>query len=157
MQLYGIAAVGFLSAVPLLTAHADWEYTKWGMTPEQVVQASNGSLKILPKNEQKENDTIKMTTKVGGVMTDGALKYDIQFSFATDTNKLAMVGYAVADQAQNNLLLAWLTKKYGAPQHKSAIEAIKYYTYAWDTPDDIMMAFTQGTSAFVMQSQRNQR
>ncbi|HBK06405.1 MAG TPA: hypothetical protein DDZ81_11155 [Acetobacteraceae bacterium] len=153
MRLYHVAAVGFLIALPALRAHAAWEYTEWGMTPEQVVNASHGSVKLLPPNEQQKNDEMKMITKVGGDYTDGDLHVHIKFGFSTLTDKLEMVGYEVTDPKQNDLLIAWLTKKYGPPAQKSGIETIGYHTYAWEQPDDIMLGITKGTAAFVMQSQ----
>jgi hypothetical protein len=30
------------------TARAEWQYTRWGMTPEQVVAASGGKAELLP-------------------------------------------------------------------------------------------------------------
>jgi len=153
MRLFHVIAVGMFSLFPLLHARAAWEYTQWGMTPAQVVSASHGSVKLLPPDEQQKNDEMKMTTKVGGDYVDGGLHVHIKFAFGTATDTLEMVGYEVTDPAQNDLLIAWLTKKYGPPTQKSAIETIGYYTYTWKKPDDIMLGVTKGTAAFVMQSQ----
>jgi hypothetical protein len=154
MRLF--VAGGLLLSLVTLPANAAWEYTAWGMTPAQVVAASHGSAKLLPPNEQLKNDAIKMITKVGGDYTDGALHVVIRFGFGIATDKLEMVGYEVTDPAQNDLLLAWLTRKYGPPPHKSEIGSIGYSTYAWSQPDDIMLGLTKGTAGFVMQSQPRQ-
>jgi hypothetical protein len=42
-----------LAAMPIAVmlapcARADWEYTQWGMTPEQVASASGGAVKTSP-------------------------------------------------------------------------------------------------------------
>lgn len=151
MRLY-LVVIGLLSGLPAVPAHADWEYTNWGMTPDQVVRASGGTAKLLAASEQKKDDDMKMVTKVGGDYAKDGLHLAIKFGFSTETDKLQMVGYAVTDMKQNDLLIAWLTKKYGAPQQESAIEAIGYHSYGWTQPDDIMVGITKGSPAFVMQS-----
>jgi hypothetical protein len=45
-----VIAVALLWATPV---HADWQYTKWGMTPEQVIEASGGRVSKIPEDQQK--------------------------------------------------------------------------------------------------------
>ena len=62
---------------------------------------------------------------------------------------------APCGRAQNNLLIDWLTRKYGPPQStRAAFPSIGLTTWDWDNPDEIEMNISKGTAAFVMQSKR---
>ena len=48
-----LAAFAFAAAVlAAAPAHAHWENTRWGMTPEQVVAASGGQARLLPERSR---------------------------------------------------------------------------------------------------------
>lgn len=42
-----------LCAVPISNAVADWQFTKWGMTPEEVSASSHGELQPTQPNERE--------------------------------------------------------------------------------------------------------
>src|SRR5262245_42170321 len=80
---------GMLAAALVLTpvrvAHADWEYTRWEMTPEQVVAASSGTA-VAPLDAGPELHTVKEIfwdallrvkfTIAPGVDTDASFYFD---------------------------------------------------------------------------------
>jgi hypothetical protein len=136
-------------AVP---AMADWEYSEWGMTPEQVASASKGAVKIIPQAQRKRIEEAKMESGAEGTFTDGELRLHVAFSFDTGGTGLVAVGYNVLDAAQNDLLKDWLTRKYGPPHNKGGIPAIGLSTWDWEKPDEIEMNISKGTGAFVLQS-----
>ena len=45
MRLKSMTLAGVLMAMPG-AAHADWQYTKWGMSPTQVAAASHGAVQV---------------------------------------------------------------------------------------------------------------
>jgi hypothetical protein len=135
-------------------AHADWEYAHWGMTPEQVIAASNGAAKMLPREQQRSNDAIKMTTKVQAVYSDGPLKFEVMFSFDPE-NHLAGVGYETRDPNQSETLKNWVTKRYGPPTNTDA-ELQRTQMFNWTKPDTILLIITDGEGASAMQFQRGQ-
>lgn len=141
--------LGAGSAVP---AMADWEYTKWGMTPEQVAAASHGAVTVLPPNLRRRIEEAKMESGAEGTFTDGELRLHVAFGFDTGSAGLVAVGYNVLNPVQNDLLQDWLVRKYGSPQAKGGIPAIGLSTWDWAKPDEIQMNITKGTSAFVLQS-----
>ena len=61
-------------------AHADWQYTKWGMTPEQVVAASGGKAALLPAARRPRIPPLE--TAASGEFQDGALELRTAFSLA---------------------------------------------------------------------------
>jgi hypothetical protein len=67
-------ALGFVSP-----AKADWQYTKWGMTPQQVAAASGG-------NAQLETDGRGCT----GTYRVGKFKFDVTFEFDERARLLAV-------------------------------------------------------------------
>lgn len=147
---YWIAVTLLLCSAP--PAVADWQYTKWGMTPEQVASASNGAVKVIPKAQRKRIEEARMENGAEGTFTEGALKLHVAFSFDTGGAGLNAVGYDVVDAAQNDLLKAWLVRTYGAPESKGGIPAIGLTTWDWSKPDEIEMNISKDTAAFVMQS-----
>ena len=50
------ASIASVAAIP---AHASWEYTEWGMSPVQVVQASKGTAKTPSKADEYNNPEIR--------------------------------------------------------------------------------------------------
>ena len=146
------ALLVFLGAGSSAPAMADWEYTKWGMTPEQVASASKGAVKVLPSNQRKRIEEAKMESGAEGTFTDGELRLHVAFSFDTGGAGLVAIGYNVLDPAQNDLLQDWLIRKYGPPHAKGGIPTIGLSTWDWEKPDEIEMNITKGTSASVIQS-----
>jgi hypothetical protein len=152
MKYWIAVAVVFASAGRPSPALADWEYTKWGMTPEQVAGASKGAVKIIPQAQRKRIEEAKMESGAEGTFSDGELKLHVAFSFDTGGSGLNAVGYDALDPAQNELLKAWLVRKYGPPDSKGGLPAIGLTTWDWAKPDEIEMNISKGTAAFVMQS-----
>jgi hypothetical protein len=141
-----------LGAASPAPAMADWEYTKWGMTPEQVASASQGAVKVLPPSQRKRIEEAKMESDAEGTFTDGKLRLHVAFSFDTGGAGLVAVGYNVLDPGQNDLLQEWLVRKYGPPRAKGGIPAIGLSTWDWEKPDEIEMNISTGAAAFVLQS-----
>ncbi len=142
--------IGSLAGLACGSAHADWEYAKWGMTAEQVAKASGGAVVVLPAAEQVKNDDMKMIRKAEGTLTDGVLKLRVQFAFDTATNGLKMVAYGPIDVSQNEAVKAWLVKRYGPPSQTNKLQ--RTTTSTWNRPDEIMLMASDGYAASVMQS-----
>jgi hypothetical protein len=138
MRVMIIALIAILAMPPV--ARADWAYTKWDMTPDQVVSASKGSVAIIPKEERDNFPGIPLDNAARGSFSDGALKLDVAFAFDTKTNGLVCVYYRVLDPRQDGILRDSLIKRYGAGHHTSAQEATsKNEEYSWVTPDLITL------------------
>jgi hypothetical protein len=133
-------------------ALADWEYTRWGMTPEQVAAASQGAVKVLPQAQRQRIEEAKLESGAEGSFTDGALRLHVAFSFDTDGKGLAVVGYNVVDPAQNDLLKDWLIRKYGQPETKGGLPVTGLTTWDWVKPDEIELNISSGERGFVLQS-----
>lgn len=152
MRVFGVPfgiSLGLLTAFAS-DAWANWEYTRWGMTVDQVVAASKGAVKAIPANA-RPRAAADMQLAATGTHKDGNLLLEVRLSFDTKTNGLACVAYAVRDPAQNALLKDTLMKRYGRPQNEGGLPAIGMEEFGWKRPmEDITLMITQGERANVL-------
>lgn len=73
-----IAAASVALASP---ASADWSYTRWGMTPAQVVRASGGTARLADVAPAPGQTYI---IKATGTVQSGGLQFASDFRFAAD-------------------------------------------------------------------------
>src|ERR1700689_5086128 len=76
MKLFGIALA--LVSCGASAAKADWEYTKWGMTPQQVVSASRN---LTRKSSDLHPDSEGNVTKLVAPYRSGKFSFEAQFGF----------------------------------------------------------------------------
>jgi hypothetical protein len=74
---------------------ADWEYTKWGMTPQQVVSASKNLAKEGPDLRPDSDGNV---TKLVAPFQSGRFSFDAQFGFDT-ADKLSSVTLVLNDKS----------------------------------------------------------
>jgi hypothetical protein len=126
-----LLACGF--AAPAL---ADWEYTHWGMTPEQVAAASSGSDKVLPNAKRQSGGGDHSEIAAMGTFVSGGHTLSAGFQFDTVTGGLTCVLYnAMGDDVA--ALKDVLVKKYGQGQES---EFMGGSSVTWQTPDVIELA-----------------
>ncbi len=95
-------------------AHADWAYTRWGMSPEEAVRASRGTLRILAPEERRQVQRAGMEYRVAGTHREGTLRLRVALAF--DTQGLACVNYTLIDARLNAALRDWLVARHGSPR-----------------------------------------
>lgn len=71
-------------------AMADWQYTRWGMTVDEVVAASNGSAKKI--KDRKDDRVWDLPRLVVGTAQEGDVTFNVEFYF--ENNKLRLIRYA---------------------------------------------------------------
>jgi hypothetical protein len=137
-----------LAACPRPAA-ADWEYTKWGMTPEQVAKASRGNVQIT--NPRPAASDQKLEVRAMGTYAAGPLHFGASFGFDAGSRGLAFVTYSTYDASQNGLLKDWLLRKYGQPQSRQSADP-DLETWTWNRPgmDQIELNIPDGDPAFVI-------
>jgi hypothetical protein len=121
-----IAAVVLSAGLGLAApAHADWSFTRWGMTPEQVIAASRGKATAATGGygDRIRNMDFRAT---GGPFTFDKRVYRANFYFDIDGGRgLRVVRLELLDQSQCDALGAGLEKRYGAssnPNHGEWID-----------------------------------
>lgn len=141
-----LAAIPIFAAV-VSSARADWEYTKWGMTPEQVVSASKGAVTVLPAADRYKNEEDHWEIAAQGSHKDGSLNLSVGFTFDTKAGGLKCVMYNAEGQAAA-LLKGTMIRRYGPPQKESSLFGSQ--TLEWTTPDHIEFVMGQKAVAAVV-------
>lgn len=128
MKLFAIALA--LAACGVSAAKADWEYTKWGMTPGQVAGAAKNLTK---KSSDLHPDSDGNVTKLVAPYRNGKFSFEAQFGFdAADrlssvtlvlNDKFAGMDMPMGGDMDMNMdkggchdLLASVKTMYGAPR-----------------------------------------
>ena len=93
MKLFGIALA--LACCVTSAAKADWEYTKWGMTPGQVASAAKNRTK---KSSDLHPDSDGNVTKLVAPYQSGKFSFEAQFGFDA-TDRLSSVTLVLKDKS----------------------------------------------------------
>ena len=129
------------------SAWADWDYAHWGMTPDQVAEASGGAAKVLaPAMRTRHAAPFDSETAAAGTYSDGALTLDLSFSFDLTTNGLTCIILTAADPSQNDMLKDSLVRRYGPPQDTGGLPAMQ--TFTWYKPDEVGLTLIAGAQSF---------
>jgi hypothetical protein len=92
MKLFGIALA--LACCIASAAKADWEYTKWGMTPAQVEGAAQNRTR---KNSDLHPDSAGNVTKLVAPYKSGKFSFEAQFAFDA-ADRLSSVTLVLKDK-----------------------------------------------------------
>jgi hypothetical protein len=145
-----------LSLIGLLIApavRADWEYTRWEMTSEQVVAAFEGKAKLLP--EQKRPRVPPLVTAATGEFNDGPMQLRTVFSFNIERGSLVRVSYGVLSPDHNGAFKTALVSRYGPPQTTSTISFLGQEHLGWKTAtDEINASLSKDEPAYAMHCAR---
>lgn len=83
-------------------AHADWQYTKWGMSPEEVVAASNGKAHLVSDAEATKyfrSAEYVIALAKGDHSADGE-KFSVTFDFTRQAKRLQTVILKATDPSR---------------------------------------------------------
>jgi len=109
--LAGVLALALIGLAPT-PAKANWQYTTWGMTPDQVVAASNGAARLAP--EPRRLDQWRLTLATADYSADG-FAFNVRFLFGREDRRLQCVVLELRDYGQRFRLESRLTEIYGRP------------------------------------------
>jgi hypothetical protein len=133
-----IIVVGLIFGAP--AAKADWEYTNWGMTPEQVIKASHGlAEKIMPLSREyrQRGKWVRSTHK------SGELAYNVVFRFELNSKGLDRVQLTLNDLNKCGSLAPLLKTRYG--DLKAKVMAPGWRRFTWkDDKSNSRIRFTEG-------------
>jgi hypothetical protein len=111
----GFSLGAILSIALGASAHADWQYTKWGMTPAEVAAASGGAVKVVrPSAESVADKTSRTLTECSGDYIVGKFHFYVVFSFDRQKHQLEEVTLLLPDHGYTDELRRALEEKYGA-------------------------------------------
>jgi len=113
LELFAFSIVLLLLLSQPVVAYADWQYTTWGMTPDEVVAASKG---LASRTEDAEKG-IKLAV---GSHTANGIDYSVSFIFSKGDPRLSSVYLISKDPGVCPTISNQLTDVYGKPESKSA-------------------------------------
>jgi hypothetical protein len=129
-----IICSAILTMASISTARADWQYTKWGMTPAEVAKASKGQAMANPK-EASESTEVEFA-KLTAPYTAGEFMFEAKFMFNRGTDKLSGVRLDLIHYASCNSLRSELLAKYDTPMKDSWSGGLKVTTWQ-DRPSNM--------------------
>lgn len=129
-----IAALAIAAAWPAAAA-ADWQYTKWNMTPQQVIKAGQGAPKPVSGEEAKQKQRGKSIVKLKAPFKSGNMSFMAYFHFDPKTDGLVMVVLSIDEVGQGGYLRAQLMSKYGEPNDTQIQEFSQTGFYTWLADD----------------------
>lgn len=121
-------------------ARADWAFTRWGMTPEQVVAASSGTAHLVAPGERHRDEADHWEIAAEGTGREDAVAMRIGYMFDTRGRGLICVlANAAGDDATR--LRDALLARYGKPSEDSSFGSVR--TLAWSKSDAVELALNQ--------------
>lgn len=121
----GGLAIGVL-AVSALPAAADWQYTQWGMDPDQVKAASN---EVAQPNPDRRLDADGLSAALTAPFQGESIPFTAVFLFNAQA-KLHYVTLSPVDRISCPLIVETLAAHYGAPKGKA--DMVRARTMRWD-------------------------
>ena len=134
-------------------AQAHWEFTRWGMTQQQVVAASRGTARGLPPAERRPVPNARMEYRAAGEFRAGTLRLTVAFAFDARNGGLVCVS-ARGEAAQADALRARLERLFGAPQERGRDPASGTTTLGWSRPDEIDLHISPGRPVVLLHCAR---
>jgi hypothetical protein len=119
------AIVVMMTTALVSPAAADWQYSRWGMTVDQVATASKGQLRpctpALCDKKWTDNEEARLT----GDYRSGEFKFSAAAFFSKKAVKLEWVDLELKQADQGNALLGALRSKYGEPASRSVTQIMR--------------------------------
>lgn len=140
MRLIGcLAALGML-CLGAGTARADWEYTTWGMTAEEVVDASHG--KAVPSFD-RERDWEPYRAELKAPYTWHGYAFTAYFLFGPRDGQLRYISLVMDHAERCPRLNTALRQIYGTPSIDINKQVLSMASW-WRTRDnfDLLLTFT---------------
>ncbi len=117
-----LVSIGLALALGLSTsARADWQWTKWGMSPEELVSASAGKARLATEEETKQKSPgprggpPRQAMLATATHTAGELQFHVFFLFAPATRRLECVRLRPLNLKLEDTLRDQLITVYGKP------------------------------------------
>ena len=136
-------------ALPNSSANADWQYSRWGMTPDQMLTASKGQLKRCDPKACAGQTTDKTAAQLFGPYQSGEFSFKSFAFFDKQTNKLAQVTLQLTTPEKANELIGALRARYGEPssQNKTTIMTLLVWREQKDQIALMILGFGQTTNS----------
>ncbi|MER9335805.1 hypothetical protein NKJ06_17750 [Mesorhizobium sp. M0293] len=138
-RLFAAAFRSFALAalLPVTVARADWQFTRWGQSPDEVLKSSKIALSQSTPEDQAGHaiPLIRGAALLNGIYAAPEFKAPVWLYFAD--NKLSGVYLEIADGETASLIGGRLSNQYGAPAEKNdgSQGDCKYSAKTWNDAD----------------------
>lgn len=125
MKFAKVISIGLILSTSLGSVSlADWQYTFWGMTPDQVIEASGGLAQRPASPDSIEDESTEL---LRAPYQAAGMEFDARFFFSNDTEKLNLVKLDLRSAEKCPVLFGQLSSRYGQPltESESAIIALQ--------------------------------
>jgi len=123
-----------LSSAP---ARADWQYTKWEMTANEIVAASKGKARSLPSEDRAGKSTTFNDAIAIGEFETGPFVFDVMFGARKGEVTLDAVILTLKNPTDYRRLRETLNAKYGEGREETSDDAQVPVTRTfWESDDD---------------------
>lgn len=140
---YPVAVIFLLTLIGPVAVRADWQYTKWGMTPEQTIAASGGTAVSTTEEEKRSQSPANKSGEalVKAPYQSGDFQFNAYFIFRKD--RLVAVSLGLKDSTITSAyLLSSIQLKYGKPLSETRDSA--YSVLTWRNQDEQITIMTIG-------------
>lgn len=117
------AAVAAAALTVSVAAQANWRFTSWGMSVDQVVAAGKGS-KVQAIADAEDDRVGDFQRLAVGEIKDAGVDMQVQFYFTPGTKRLAMIRYQPLSEMDCADLEAAAVRQYGAGKASDADQQI---------------------------------
>lgn len=133
--MLGKILISTVIALSLATpALADWQFTKWGMTQEELLTVSP----INVKNSRFDPECPSTAPLSSNYEVSEFLKFTACYGFDQDGDTLNYVYLYLRDYAAGGILYDALVAKYGSPKKDSGLKRLGLMRYEWRSDDNLI-------------------
>ena len=140
MRRHRIAVIAVGLMFGATAANADWEYTKWGMIPDQVIEASNGQAK---KIEPLTREYRLRGKWVRSFYKSAELEFDVVFRFDLNSRGLHKVHLKLQDKSHCDSLASMLKTRYGDSNAKVIMAGWRIFSWN-DYKSNLRIRYIEG-------------
>jgi hypothetical protein len=139
--------LGIGGSVLCQSARADWDYTRWGMTADQVLSASKGKLRKCSPTVCRAHATTTSAAQLYGEFADGTFTFTIFAFFEHWSGRLSSVELWLWDVDQTAAVVKAMLTKYGEPERNSSGAIIESYVWQNSTDQITLLAVRDGRAS----------
>jgi len=134
----------FLVVFLPLPVLADWQYTRWGMTPKEVIEASGQTTAKIPN--PKKYSSKAANALLSAPFTTGRFKFVVRFLFDKKLSRLVGVHLTVLDPKLCPNLEEAMFSKYGKPDAENKTSFAAFSTWRVKEQNNSIAILTIGNN-----------